>query len=175
MVTSFVYFPENGDAEIEEHDINQYNATMPAEQEHRFDPTPKHNELENSAMNDEQINNNVPSGKPVASPVSKDQIITLTGEKIDKLKKKANGKPTDTEKLKVLKNALKNEKYNTNQVAEIMDWLIFESSRVELAKTSYGNVVDKDNYYNTLSGKFNYKDSQDELAKFINKWKSGSK
>lgn len=102
-------------------------------------------------------------GAPAASPVASG---SLTEEKSDRLKTKVDGKATDTEKLKYIKDALKNETVTTFQVGYMMDWFLFESTKVDFAKWAYGITTDKD-YYDDLSSKFNYESSKQDFKKFM--------
>lgn len=103
-----------------------------------------------------------PSG-PVASPVPTGSFDDGESEK---LKSKVEAKGTDTEKLKLIKETLKRETVTTFQVSYVMDWFLFESTKVEFAKWAYGITTDKD-FYNDISAKFNYKSSKEELASFL--------
>jgi hypothetical protein len=108
-------------------------------------------------------NNN--SDMPVASPVIVDEGSMTTG-RTSKLKSKVTSKKTDTEKLKVLKEELKNERVTTYQVSVMMDWLSFESSRLDFAKWAYDITGDKE-AYSGLGAKFSYKESEKELNDFL--------
>jgi hypothetical protein len=115
----------------------------------------------NGNQDNTTYNNN--SGAPVASPIA---MGSLTDDKAAKLKSKVDAKATDTEKMKVLKDGLKGETYTTDQVATMMGWFIFESSKVSFAEWAYNSTVDKENF-STLDNKFSYKNSQDDLDKFL--------
>ncbi len=120
------------------------------------------NETENNAPS---VSDNQP-GKPVASPVSVDEIATLNEAKTDKLKTKVAPKKTDTEKMNLIKEGLTDETMTTKQVSLIMDWLGFESSKVEFAEWAYPKTIDKESFSDLLS-KLKYKNYQDELEKFL--------
>lgn len=173
MVTVFMLDEENGNADVQQQEISNnnenHNSYAQENNENRNEPPPPP-QPENNPVNNTPPPP-PPPATPVASPVSKDKIITLTGKKMDKLKKKVEVKKTDTERIKVMKAGISKDKYYTSQVAEMMDWLIFESSKVDFAKIAYPNAVDKDNYYNELSLKFSFKNSQDELSKFLSEYK----
>jgi hypothetical protein len=107
-----------------------------------------------------------PAASPPASPITPEQPVTLTDSKANKLKTKINAKATDTEKLKELKDVLKNERITTYQVSFIMDWLSFESSKVEFAKWAYDITVDKE-LYSDLAQKFTFKNTEEEFNTFL--------
>lgn len=106
------------------------------------------------------------SGVPVASPVAIEELSTLNDGKIDKLKTKVAPKKTDTEKMNLIKEGLTEEMMTTKHVSLIMDWLGFESSKVEFAEWAYPKTIDKEAYSDLLK-KLKYKNYQDELEKFL--------
>jgi Domain of unknown function (DUF4476) len=75
---------------------------------------------------------------------------------------------TDTRKMNAIKEGLAGERLMTTQVASIMKWLGFESSREEFAEWAYPITIDK-NAYSSLLDQFSYKENQDALADFLNK------
>lgn len=91
---------------------------------------------------------------------------SLTDTKMSKMKTKVNTKKTDSDKLNLLKDDLKNETVTTYQVSEIMDWFSFEESKVSFAKWAYEKTTDKE-YYSDLAGKLDMAGSRDELKQFI--------
>ena len=103
--------------------------------------------------------------QPAASPVIVDEG-SMTDAKISKLKGKVTAKATDTEKLKALKDGLQNERITTYQVSVMMDWFTFENTKLEFAKWAYDITVDKSNF-GDLGSKFTYKDSEEDLKKFL--------
>jgi hypothetical protein len=107
----------------------------------------------------------VDNGKPVASPDIIDEG-TMTEPKTNKLKTRVTAKSTDTERLKTIKEALKGEKVSTYQVSVMMDWFSFENSKLDFAKWAYDITMDKD-HYSDLVAKFTYKDSEEDLRKFL--------
>ena len=154
MITFFEYDFEKGGT-IQEQDINSYV------NDHPLPPgAPTGN---NGNVRD---NNNNDNNTAVASQVAVQNIGTLTDSKTDQLKTQVDAKKTDSDKMKILKDALKNEKISTDQVANIMDWLNFESTKLEFAEWTYDLTVDRDNY-NLLDAKFSYKNYQDEFDNFI--------
>lgn len=130
---------------------NTYNTLPPAD---------------NNTAAPDNVNDNQPPSSPVASPVSDDEIGTLTDSKLDKMKTKTAAKKTDTEKLKLVQDDLKKEKVSTNEIGVMMDWFSFESTKTEFAKWAYSIAVDKERY-SELVGKLTYKQYQDELQQFI--------
>ena len=188
MVTLFTYEVTNGGFSIDDQDMSTYSAnTQPMNNQGNgggadnnggnYNNNGNNNNNNGNYNNQPQTNNydqnnnngnynNSNNGAPVASPVSADEIATLTDGKIAKLKTKVAGKAADTQKLIVLKDALGSEKFTTDQLTDMMSWLIFESSKVEFAEWAYPNTTDKENFSN-LDSKFSYKTSQDELDKFL--------
>lgn len=107
--------------------------------------------------------NRTQSNQPVASPVPEG---TLTESKMEALKNKVDAQKTDTEKLKMLKSELRKETLTTFQLGAMLDWLLFESTKVELAKWAYYITEDKD-FFTDIYGKFSYQSSKDELKQFV--------
>jgi hypothetical protein len=107
--------------------------------------------------------NNPPSNLPPASPLAEG---SMTDNDVEALKIKVDGQKTDTEKLKLLKSELRKETITTFQLATMLDWLLFESTKVELAKWAYYITKDKD-YFSDIFNKFSYQSSKDELKQFV--------
>jgi hypothetical protein len=120
---------------------------------------------DNDNMPPPAVNNDsqVPPGSAVASPVPEGSFTDAASEK---LKVKVDAKTTDTEKLKLMKEALRRETVTTFQVGTMLDWFLFESTRLEFAKWAYSITTDKD-FYNDLASKFSYESSKEELAEFL--------
>ena len=180
MISLLVFDPVTESTDLQEMEIDAYMANHPASNRGRFSGTSQadYNAEYSGSRNNGQADNrgqmtettNANSQDEPASPIPADQLGTLTDSKYDDLKKKASEQETDTKKLTVLKDELKNERVNTSQVADMMDWFTFEASKVEFAKWAYSITADKA-YYSDLENKFSYKASQDELDKFIREQK----
>lgn len=93
---------------------------------------------------------------------------TLSAKDLNDLKTRADGRITDTEKLKLLKSVLSDYTYSSAQVRTITGWLAFEDSKLNFAKWSYDKVTDKQDYWK-LEDIFTYSTSKDEFNKFIKK------
>lgn len=85
---------------------------------------------------------------------------------IDDLKVRVDDRITDTDKLALMKSVLSDRRYYSNQVRTMMDWLSFESSRVDFAKWSYDRALDKKDYWK-LEDVFSFSSSKDEFNKHI--------
>lgn len=190
MITNFTYDPYGGNANMQQMAMNQNpnypnngygsrgngvannypensqrNEAPPAQEPSQQDYTPK-TEPEapvNTAPDVPVVTRD--ENRPVASPVIVDEG-SMTEAKTNKLKTKVSSKKTDTEKLKELKESLQNEKITTYQVSVMMDWFSFESSKLEFAKWAYDITLDKENFEG-LGAKFTYKDSEEDLKKFL--------
>lgn len=186
IISLLVFDPVTGTREVNEREIEEYLVNHPitgrgkfeAGNRGEFDSRYNNSNTDNSSSGNtsgqySNQQNTAPANtysnqpaRPVASPVSADQLGTLTESKTDKIKKKVAAKNTDTQKMTLLKDELKGEKLTTNQVADMTDWFMFESSKLEFAKWAYSITADKE-YFSDLLNKFSYKNSQDELDKFI--------
>lgn len=90
----------------------------------------------------------------------------VTKSDLKELETLVENKITDTDKLKMLKRALKDERYYVSDVKSMMSWLSFESSRLDFAKWSYTRVLNPESYWK-LDDSFNFSSSTDELHNFI--------
>lgn len=72
----------------------------------------------------------------------------------------------DSERLKIAKNTVKQQKLNSEQILEIIKLFSFESSRLEFAKFAYNYTIDKKNY-NIISSAFQFSSSTSELQYYI--------
>ena len=95
-------------------------------------------------------------------------VRTRSAKDLNDLKTRADGRITDTEKLKLLKSVLSDYTYSSAQVRTITGWLAFEDSKLNFAKWSYDKITDKQDYWK-LEDIFTYSTSKDEFNKFIKK------
>ncbi len=82
------------------------------------------------------------------------------------LKNTIRSKPYDSSKLDIAKMALTYKWVNSNQVAELVSLLSFDSSRLELAKFAFSRTIDKENYF-VVNNCFSFSSTSDELARFV--------
>ncbi len=168
-ISVFTYEAMSRATDIQEQDINSYSQINPAiprmdnENQYQGSPSTQVNNNNNDPGND---NKYIEPSSPVASPAPAESMGTLTEAKTSELKTKVAAKKTDTEKMNVLKDGLKNEQIITSQVGMMMDWFNFESSKVDFATWAYASTVDKENF-GTLDTKLSYKNYEEELAKFL--------
>ena len=156
MLSTIIFDMETGSKDLQETEMSTYvaNHSLPVQQ-----PA---NNTDNAQQDNTAYDDNNTSS-PVAIPVA---MGTLTDEKTQAIKTKVAAKATDTQKMTVLKDELKNEKISTVQVADMMDWFSFEASKLDFAKWAYSITADKE-YYSDLEAKFTYKNYQEDLDKFI--------
>ncbi len=159
-VSIITYDPDTRELLKQEQEISTFQQNMPPANGAGNYSAPQVNNNNNDYGND---NKYIDRSRPVASPVA---AGSLTDSKINDLKAKVADKKTDTEKWNTLKDGLKNETETTDQVAAMMDWFNFESTKVDFAKWAYPNCVDKQNF-STLDNKLSYKNYVDDLDKFI--------
>jgi len=162
-VTIVTYDPNSGEVTSQDQDIESFRRNMPSAGDGAGAYGRNAPQVNNNGNDYGNDNKYIDQSTPVASPVA---AGTLTDSKINDLKAKVGEKKTDTEKWNMLKEELKNETETTDQVAAIMDWFNFESTKVDFAKWAYPNTVDKENFPN-LENKLSYKNYVDELDKFI--------
>ncbi len=65
-----------------------------------------------------------------------------------------------------MKDAVSKGRYNTYDISEMMNWLNFEDSKLELAKTAYPNVTDKQQY-SKLDIQFSNAEYKDAFRDFL--------
>jgi len=167
MATHFVYDPYTRRITIKETPTDGGYVSAPDEgnndDRYRSDDRGNNNDDQGRRSNDDAVASNKNSSMPAASPVP---MGSFTDERSDKLKTKVDAKKTDTEKLALIKDELRKETLTTIQVGVMMDWFLFESTKVEFLKWAYNNTTDKD-FYSDLAAKLNYKSSKDELSQFL--------
>jgi hypothetical protein len=177
MVTNFLFDPRTRTMSANRNPIdnsrNAYRPNQPNDNYREYGSDNDNNRYEQPTAENavpelarEEEKNTVaslPAGTPAASPVPEG---TFTDAKSDKIKAKVDAKATDTEKLRYMKEVLKNETVTTFQVSYMMDWFLFESTKVDFAKWAYSITTDKD-FYDDLSSKFNYASSKEDFKKFI--------
>jgi len=169
QVSLLVYDPESGKDDVQEMAISDYQASHPAMRGRFNNNNQQQGQYNNDANNNQQNNGGYNNGD-AASPVPPEKLSTLTDAKTDQLKTTVAAKATDTQKMSALKDGLKDEKITTAQIGTMLDWFVFDASKVEFAKWAYSITVDKE-YFSDLENKFSYKTSQDDLDKFIKQQK----
>ena len=73
----------------------------------------------------------------------------------------------ESNKLKIVKQALLHNNLTTNQVITIVNQFTFDSNRLKVAKMAYRNTVDKENYF-LVNNSFTFSSSIASLNKYIN-------
>lgn len=73
----------------------------------------------------------------------------------------------ESNKLKIVKQALLHNNLTTNQVIIIVNQFSFDSNRLKVAKMAYRNTVDKENYF-LVNNSFTFSSSIASLNKYIN-------
>lgn len=164
MITIFYFDPYTGQRDAREEYISNYKQYMPPAGTGEWRGEMGGNSQDYSRSN-APADNQQPAS-PVASPAPPESLPTLENSRLDKLKAKTAAKKADTEKMNLLKDALKNETLSTEQVGMIMAWFSFESSKVEFAEWAYTKAVDKE-VYADLQNKLSYKNYQEEFDKFL--------
>lgn len=90
-----------------------------------------------------------------------------TQQDMSDLKKRVDDRMMDGEKQKLMQSVLQDRRYTTEQMRTMLNWLSFESTKVEIAKWGYDNVSDKQNYWK-LESEFTFSSSKDEFNNYIN-------
>ena len=77
-----------------------------------------------------------------------------------------NASSFDSSKLAIARQAIRSNYVSAEQIRQLMFLLTFESSRLELAKFAYKQVVDKENYF-IVNDAFTFSSSIDELDHYL--------
>lgn len=93
-------------------------------------------------------------------------VNAWTTQDMNDLKTRVDDRITDTEKLKLMKSVLEGRRYTSTEVRTMMGWLAFESSRLDLAKWSYSNITDRNDYWK-LEDEFTFSSSKEEFSNYI--------
>lgn len=76
----------------------------------------------------------------------------------------------ETTKFDMTKSVIDNNLFTTDQVREILSWFVFESNKIELAKYTFKNTVDRNNYYK-LYDIFVFESNVVELDNYIKNYR----
>lgn len=76
----------------------------------------------------------------------------------------------ESTKLDMTKSVIDNNLFTTEQVREILSWFVFESNKIELAKYTFKNTVDRNNYYK-LYDVFVFESNVIELDNYIKNYR----
>jgi|GEM_PF-663076 hypothetical protein len=90
----------------------------------------------------------------------------MAGADFEMLKATIANKPFESSKMDVLRMAMVNNHFSSVQVAQLMNLMSFESTKLDLAKMLYSKVVDKGNFY-LVNNAFDFSSSSSELAQYI--------
>lgn len=90
-----------------------------------------------------------------------------TQQDMNDLKRRVDERIGDSDKQKLIQNVLQDRRYTTEQMRSILSWLSFESTKLEVAKWGYDNVIDKRDYWK-LESEFSFNSSKDEFNNYIN-------
>lgn len=74
--------------------------------------------------------------------------------------------PFNSERMDIAYDAIDNLYLNTNQVKNLMNYISFDSERLELAKYAYTRVSDPENFYQ-VENALTFSSSKDELYRYI--------
>ena len=84
----------------------------------------------------------------------------------ESLKQCIENKSFDNTRLTIAKQALQSNDLTSMQIADLMNLMTFESTKLSLAKFAYRYTIDPENYY-VLNDAFTFDSSIDELADYI--------
>lgn len=92
----------------------------------------------------------------------------MSNQSFDQLLSMVKRTNFDSGKTKLLNSALSTNKISTSQLAALMKTFDFDSPRLQLAKSAYDSVVDKQNYFK-VTEVFDFDSNKNELMDYIGK------
>ncbi len=90
----------------------------------------------------------------------------MCASEFESLKRSIENKSFDNTRLTIAKQVIKGNYLTSRQIADLVNLMTFESTKLSLAKYAYRYTVDPENYY-VLNDVFTFESSIDELADFI--------
>jgi hypothetical protein len=105
-------------------------------------------------------------GSQCGTPVPGSYPTYMSGNEFNDLKREVDKQSFDSSKLTVARQAAASNRLASWQVAELMELMDFESTKLDLAKYAYHHVVDPQSYY-TVNDSFTFSSSISELDKYI--------
>jgi hypothetical protein len=105
-------------------------------------------------------------GRPTRPALPRDNI--MSNQSFDQLLNMVSRTDFDNGKIKLIKNALNSNKISAAQLTALVKVCDFDASRLEISKSAYDSVVDKQNYFKVTEA-FEFDFSKDELMDYINK------
>ena len=92
---------------------------------------------------------------------------SLTDRDFNELRIRVQGQSFSADKMNLLKTALRYERVTTAQVLLMMDWLSFETDKLELVQWAYERVADPRDYWKVESG-FSFSSTKNDFYRFLN-------
>lgn len=93
-------------------------------------------------------------------------LNVMSGREFEQMKESLRKEWFESNRLTSVKFILEKSNFTTVQVKELMLLFVFESNKLEVAKSAYHKTVDKQNYYQ-LNEALTFSSSKEELARFI--------
>ena len=105
--------------------------------------------------NDIGFNNGYGPGNRLMSNTSFNRLIGMLAQE-----------SFDDDRLGIAKQALQNNRLNSEQVLLITSQFTFDESRLDFAKNAYSNTVDKENYF-IINNEFAFSSTKESLNQYI--------
>ena len=100
-----------------------------------------------------------------------DYNFGMSEQGFNRLMKATANETFDDGKSSVVRQALRYNNLNTDQVIQLVKLFTFDSGKLELAKMAFNKVVDKENYY-LVNNEFTFSRSKNKLNDYINGYNS---
>ena len=101
-------------------------------------------------------------GAPTPQPLP----MCMSQMEFMQLKNSIESKSFESSKLQIAKQALSYNNFTSAQITDLMSAFDFESTKLDFAKSAYGKVIDKQNFY-LVNNSFAFESSIQELNQFI--------
>ncbi len=90
----------------------------------------------------------------------------MNSRTFDQFRQTLKNEGFDNSRLTIAKQTIGTNYFTAAQVKELVQLFSFDNSKLDLAKFSYRNTVDKNNYF-LLNDAFSFSNSKEELARYI--------
>lgn len=153
----FAYIDSYGRFKVHEAVPIEYRPTQNPDDPYANNVQPPQSRPRPDSMPDEnpRPNNNTQTPQPA---------LGMPESEFMQLRNSVKNQDYDDTRLSVAKQAITNNKLNCDQLAQLLDVMSFETSKLELAKFAYPYLTDKEQL-NTIYNRFKFNSSIDELSK----------
>ena len=99
-----------------------------------------------------------------------DEYRPMSNRDFAEFKQLISDRTFESTKMDMTKSVIDLNYFSTEQIKEILTWFVFESNKLDLAKYSFRNTVDPQNYYK-LYNSFTFESSVVDLDNYIKNYR----